>query len=81
MNARLAVVSLTAALAALTLMPAAADNTCKGQSQQACDSTAGCTWVKGYARKDGREVAPYCRVKAMPKPAAQTTSQPLPAAG
>jgi hypothetical protein len=81
MNTRHAVFSLTIALASLAALPAAAENACKGLSQQGCEDSAGCGWVKGYTRKDGREVAPYCRVKVTPKSAAQATAQPRPSAG
>ncbi len=34
---------------------------CKTLARNACIQSAQCTWVKGYTRKDGRKVAPYCR--------------------
>jgi hypothetical protein len=71
MNTKLTLLPLLSALALLPVMPAGAANACKGLSQQACDGASGCNWVKGYIRKDGREVAPYCRLKSPGKPAAK----------
>ena len=61
--------SVLVAVAALTTGPASAENACKGLSETACAAAPGCGWTKGYTRKDGREVAPYCRVKGKPKTA------------
>lgn len=66
----------------IAALPAAAANDCKGLSKQACDGTQACSWVKGYTRKDGREVAPYCRAKAPPKSSAVSPpAGPQPPAG
>jgi hypothetical protein len=80
MNAKHAVFSLTIAFTALAALPAAADNACKDLRQQACADNAGCGWVKGYTRKDGREVAPYCRAKATSKTSSNAADLPVPPA-
>jgi hypothetical protein len=58
----------------------AAEQPCKGLSEPACGAEAGCGWVNGYTRKDGREVAPYCRTKgkAAASAAAATVRQARP---
>ena len=37
---------------------------CKGMAEAACTADGACTWVSGYARKDGIEVRGYCRNNA-----------------
>ena len=39
----------------------AAPSECKGLDQAACASAAGCGWINGYTRKDGKTVAGYCK--------------------
>lgn len=36
---------------------------CKGLDQAACGANAGCSWVSGYTRQDGKAVAAYCKSK------------------
>ncbi len=45
----------------LVLSAGIAQAACKGQPEAACAEAAACTWVSGYARKDGVEVSGYCR--------------------
>jgi len=47
----------------LQASPSAAQNTCKGLSQNQCGGSSSCTWVKGYKGKSGKAVNPYCRNK------------------
>ena len=42
---------------------AQAASECKGLDQTACSSNPACAWVKGYVRKDNKEVAAYCKAK------------------
>lgn len=48
---------------ALGLGAASAQAACKGSAQSACEKDPSCSWVKGYTRKDGVEVSPYCKSK------------------
>jgi hypothetical protein len=64
------VATLFASTALLGAGPAAAASACKGKSESACAADPACGWTKGYTRKDGRQVAPYCRVKGRDKTAA-----------
>lgn len=50
---------LTALLAPASAM---AESQCKGLTEANCAEAAHCRWIDGYVRKDGREVAGYCRV-------------------
>ena len=34
---------------------------CKGLSHSACSTSASCSWVKGYTRKDGIKVRAHCK--------------------
>jgi hypothetical protein len=70
MKSKHAVISALFTLAALSAGPVSAQSACKGLSESACGTASSCSWVKGYTRKDGREVASYCRVKSKPKAAA-----------
>ena len=79
MNSRLALVSLIASLSALGAVPAVADNACKALSQPSCDGSTQCSWVQGYTRKDGREVAAYCRAKPAAKSSADGGAKAMPA--
>lgn len=76
MQTKLVLVPLITALAAA---PAVADNACKSMSQQACDGSSQCSWVKSYTRKDGREVAAYCRAKPAAKSTADGSAKARPA--
>jgi hypothetical protein len=67
MKAKYVVVSALLGLAVMGARPASAENACKGLSESACGAAAGCGWVQGYTRKDGRAVAPYCRTKGKDK--------------
>jgi hypothetical protein len=40
---------------------ASAESACKGLEQGVCEGKADCTWVGGYVRKDGVNVAAYCK--------------------
>jgi hypothetical protein len=52
--------------AALIAVPPAeaAETQCKGLKSEACSSNSGCSWVKPYKTKAGRDVAGFCRKKA-----------------
>ena len=78
MNAKLTLLPLLSALTLLSVTPASAANACKGLSKQACDGTESCNWVQGYTRKDGRDVAAYCRIKSPGKPATKAAGQASP---
>lgn len=67
MKMKFTLVSLWSALVLLPVASAHAENACKGLPQQTCDGAEQCLWVNGYTRKDGREVASYCRVKSTGK--------------
>ncbi len=41
----------------------AADSACKGLGESECKGNENCTWVSGYAQKDGDKVKAYCRAK------------------
>lgn len=56
-----------AAILPLAATTALAESACKGLAESACQGAQACTWVKGYTRKDGREVTPYCRAQRPPK--------------
>jgi len=71
MTARNLTLGLGAALLAAASLPAVAAGDCKQLSRQDCQSSARCGWVQGYERKDGREVASYCRSKPVPKKTGQ----------
>jgi len=58
-----ALVALSCALA-LGSGAAAAESACKGLEQSACEKAADCIWVGGYQKKDGKQVAGYCRTKS-----------------
>jgi hypothetical protein len=47
---------------------AAANTVCKGLATDACSSSAGCSWVKPYKTKKGKEISGFCRKKAGAKP-------------
>jgi hypothetical protein len=42
---------------------AQAASACKGSEKSACERRGDCTWVKGYKRKDGVQVASHCKSK------------------
>lgn len=42
---------------------AQAESACKGSAKSACEGNNNCSWVKGYARKDGAKVEAYCKSK------------------
>ncbi len=65
----------TLALALPTLSVLAASE-CKGLDQTACAAMQGCTWVSGYVRKDGKEVAAYCKSKGEKKTTEQAPTAP-----
>ncbi len=58
--------------AAIPFLPslAGAASACQGKALDACAADASCIWVDGYTRKDGREVASYCRKASARKSAA-----------
>lgn len=41
---------------------------CKGLPAAECQANSACRWINGYTRKDGREVAAYCRTGRAAKP-------------
>lgn len=51
-----------AALLSAVATIAAAQPACKGLDPEAC-AAADCQWVKGYVKKNGKEVASHCRNK------------------
>jgi hypothetical protein len=59
---------------------AVAQTACKGLTQSACVSAEACSWVKGFATKDGRKVEAFCRKKgiraAKPKPETPAQTKP-----
>ncbi len=58
------------ALSALLVLPSLAvqaASECKGLDQTACGANPGCSWVSGYKRQDGKEVAAYCKSKGEKK--------------
>ena len=67
---------------------AVAESACKGLAQDACEKTPECIWVGGYEKKDGKQVAGYCRAKgggggaekAAPATAAPEKAKPAAAA-
>jgi hypothetical protein len=42
---------------------AQAASDCKGSEKSACERRDDCSWVKGYKRKDGVQVASHCKSK------------------
>ena len=52
----------------------AAEVTCKGLDQAACQANGACSWVKAHKAASGKEIAAFCRKKpekkAEKKPAA-----------
>jgi hypothetical protein len=46
----------------------AAENACKGLATEACTSNNGCSWVKPYKAKSGKEIAGFCRKKPARSP-------------
>lgn len=54
-----------ALLAGLVLAASAASaaSQCKGMQQNSCVENTECTWVNGYTRKDGRQVASHCKLR------------------
>ena len=58
----------------------AAPSECKGLDQAACASAAGCGWINGYTRKDGKTVAGYCKRGKGSKDAAAPAAAQAPAA-
>lgn len=49
------------ALVASFPLSASAASQCSGLTEQSCAAAGECRWVGSYVRKDGREVAGYCR--------------------
>ena len=45
----------------------AAESPCKGLATDACSKNAGCSWVDPYKTKKGKEIAGFCRKKAVRK--------------
>jgi hypothetical protein len=81
MKAKQLAVSTLVATALAASAAASAENACKGLSESACDDQAGCGWVQGYTRKDGREVAPYCRAKGKKPSLSAVTGKQAPPEG
>ncbi len=55
------------AVLALSSQVILAASECKGLDQTACAANTACTWASGYVRKDGKEIAPYCKSKGQKK--------------
>jgi hypothetical protein len=45
----------------------AAESACKGLTTDACGKKAECSWVDPYKTKKGKEIAGFCRKKAVRK--------------
>lgn len=74
---RYSLLALGTALAlALPTLSVLAASECKGLDQTACAAMQGCTWVSGYVRKDGKEVAAYCKSKGEKKTTQQAPTAP-----
>jgi hypothetical protein len=46
----------------------AAESTCKGLVNDVCSKNTVCSWVDPYKTKKGKEIAGFCRKKAVRKP-------------
>ena len=67
------------ALGALLVLPSLAvqaASECKGLDQTACGANPGCSWVSGYKRQDGKEVAAYCKSKGERKTGEEAAAAP-----
>jgi hypothetical protein len=67
------------ALGALLVLPSLAvqaASECKGLDQTACGANPVCSWVSGYVRKDGKEVAAYCKSKGERKTGEEAAAAP-----
>ncbi|HSO78673.1 MAG TPA: hypothetical protein VLQ88_00650 [Chromatiaceae bacterium] len=67
------------ALSAFLVLPSLAvqaASECKGLDQTACGANPGCSWVSGYVRKDGKEVAAYCKSKGERKTGEEAAAAP-----
>ena len=67
------------ALSALLVLPSLAvqaASECKGLDQTACGANPGCSWVSGYKRQDGKEVAAYCKSKGERKTGEEAAAAP-----
>lgn len=68
------------ALGALLVLPSLAvqaASECQGLDQTACGVNPGCSWVSGYVRKDGKEVAAYCKSKGEKKTGEEAAAAPV----
>ena len=45
----------------------AAESACKGLANEACSKSDACSWVAPYKTKKGKEIAGFCRKKALRK--------------
>ena len=43
----------------------AADSPCKGLANAACTGNGACSWVNPYKTKKGKQIAGFCRKKAV----------------
>lgn len=59
---KLSPIALFVGLLAASSLAGAASH-CKGLSENACASDQRCNWIKGYMRKDGREVSSHCKLR------------------
>ena len=48
---------------------------CKGMSQSACTSSASCSYVNGFTRKNGARVKAFCRSKPGKRAASRSTAK------
>jgi hypothetical protein len=46
------------------LQAAETETACKALTTEACTGDKGCSWVKPYKTKKGKEIAGFCRKKA-----------------
>lgn len=68
------------ALGALLVLPSLAvqaASECQGLDQTACGVNPGCSWVSGYVRKDGKDVAAYCKSKGEKKAGEEAPAAPV----
>lgn len=68
------------ALGAVLVLPSLAvqaASECKGLDQTACGVNPGCSWVSGYARKDGKAVAAYCKSKGEKQAGEEAAAAPV----
>jgi hypothetical protein len=71
---RLSAAAFAACLCTLSVTATAA-SACKGLPEATCAAEQSCRWVNAYVRKDGREVAGYCRISRAGTPVAEPSAK------